>query len=491
MSDFFNAVKSAFPKIVVSKPGDADFAALRASWNVMTQFAPACVVQPNDALQVSEIVKLANAHGIRKINARSGGHSFEGSSLGGVEGGGLVVDLVNMRAVHIDPAKNEAIVEKGALLGHVAQQAWNHGRKMLPTGICVSVGVGGQASCGGYGMFAKAYGSMTDRIVEAQVVLADGTLVVANESQHSDLLWALKGSGTGSFGIVTHYRFRLSDAPEHAAKFTFDYALDRIDFPAVFKRMQDFSLRSEKNVTTMIVGWQGFLEITGTIVAPSRDALGELIREIEAEFGDSDKTELLKIDYIDIVRNIGLTQTSAPWYDDLANIRREQDEHLRFMKIKAGFMKEGLSDEAIRQLAGIAARQNPSGTRFQILSLDPEYAAADAERASIKARGCPLLMGMSVWIESDGTSLQAASVAAKQGVNRLNWLNECYELFYPYTVGGYIGDDDLDEWAHGRDLFDSYYGKHLDRLISIKNRYDPRNVFRHDLSIPLEKPRAK
>ncbi|AOI40482.1 FAD-binding oxidoreductase [Burkholderia oklahomensis] len=488
MTHFYHAVKSAYPAIVVSKPGDDDFAALSASWNIMTQFEPACVVQPNDTRQVSEIVKLANAYGIRKINARSGGHSFEGTSLGGIDGGGLVVDLVNMRSVHIDSAKNEAVVETGALLGHVAQQAWDQGRKMLPTGICVSVGIGGQASCGGYGMFAKGYGNMTDRIIEAEVVLADGTVVVANASQHADLLWALKGSGTGSFGIVTRYRFRLSDAPAHAAKFTFDYALDKIDFPAVFKRMQNFSLQSKENFTTMIVGWQGFLEITGTIVARNSDELAALIREIETEFDDSDKIEILKIDYIDIVKNIGLTQTSAPWYDDLTKIRRERDEHLRFMKIKAGFMKDGLPDEAIERLADIAARQNKRGARFQILSLDPRHNASDAESASIKARGCPLLMGMSVWIESEGKSLRAASVAAKQGVNRLAWLDECYELFHPFTVGGYIGDDDLDEWAHGRNLFDSYYGKNLDRLISIKNRYDPENLFRHDLSIPLERP---
>ncbi|WP_169813674.1 BBE domain-containing protein [Nocardia pseudobrasiliensis] len=75
---------------------------------------------------------------------------------------------------------------------------------------------------------------------------------------------------------------------------------------------------------------------------------------------------------------------------------------------------------------------------------------------------------------------------AETGKQYDEWLNQAYEIFYPYTTGGYIGDDDYAEGDRGRDMFDSYYGRHLPQLKAVKNKYDPGNLFHHKLSIPLD-----
>ncbi|MDX6401356.1 MAG: hypothetical protein QOF27_1962, partial [Gaiellaceae bacterium] len=163
---------------------------------------PRAVVYCASRQDVQRTVRWARKHAVR-IVARSGGHSYGGYSS---SASGVIVDVSRLKGVTLD-ARGRAIVGAGARLIDVYDALWRHGRT-VPAGSCPTVGIAGLALGGGVGLASRKFGLTCDNLLEATVVLADGSAVVANAHQHSDLYWALRGGGGGNFGIVTRLVFR-------------------------------------------------------------------------------------------------------------------------------------------------------------------------------------------------------------------------------------------------------------------------------------------
>jgi FAD/FMN-containing dehydrogenase len=161
---------------------------------------PLAVVQPLDAADVSAVVKWAHSTGVH-IVARSGGHSYGGYSTTG----GVVVDLTHLAAVRV--AAGHAITGPAARLGNLYATLAARGLA-IPAGTCPSVGIGGHALGGGFGLASRAWGLASDNLVSAQIVTADGKVLQVDPVHHSDLYWACRGGGGGNFGIVTQLTFR-------------------------------------------------------------------------------------------------------------------------------------------------------------------------------------------------------------------------------------------------------------------------------------------
>ena len=162
---------------------------------------PLAVVQPLDAADVSAAVKWAAKTGVH-IVARSGGHSYGGYST---VAGGVVVDLSKLAGVAV--SGGHAVVGPGARLGNIYDGLAAHGLA-IPAGTCPSVGIGGHALGGGFGLASRAWGLASDNLVSVQIVTADGKVLVADKNHHADLFWACRGGGGGNFGIVTRLVFR-------------------------------------------------------------------------------------------------------------------------------------------------------------------------------------------------------------------------------------------------------------------------------------------
>src|SRR5262249_2238137 len=150
-------------------------------------------------------VRWARTHGIR-IVPRSGGHSYGGYSTTS----GVIVDVSRLHAISVT-AEGRAAVAAGAHLLDVYTALAARGR-MIPGGTCPTVGIGGLTQGGGIGLSGRKFGLTCDSLLEATVVLADGSVAVANARQHQDLFWALRGGGGGNFGIVTRFVFRTHPA---------------------------------------------------------------------------------------------------------------------------------------------------------------------------------------------------------------------------------------------------------------------------------------
>src|SRR2546422_6775924 len=184
--------------------GDPEYNAARKLYNAMIDKRPRLIAQCVDAADVIAAVNVARDAGL-DVAVRCGAHN--GPGLGSVDDG-LVIDLSALRGVVVDPDARIAHVLGGTLLGEVDHAAQAFGLA-APFGIISTTGVGGLTLGGGVGHLTRKLGLSIDNLVEADVVLADGSFVTASEDQHPELLWALRGGG-GNFGVVTRFAFRLS-----------------------------------------------------------------------------------------------------------------------------------------------------------------------------------------------------------------------------------------------------------------------------------------
>jgi FAD/FMN-containing dehydrogenase len=169
---------------------------------------PAAIVRPLDAFEVARVVSVAREAGA-ELAVRGGGHSAAGF---GVNDGGIVVDMRDMRGFDVDVAAGTAWADAGLTAGEYTESAAMHG---LATGFgdAGTVGVGGITLGGGVGYLSRAHGMTIDNLLAAEVVTADGEILEVDDERHPDLFWAIRGGG-GNFGVATRLRFRLHEVDE-------------------------------------------------------------------------------------------------------------------------------------------------------------------------------------------------------------------------------------------------------------------------------------
>jgi FAD/FMN-containing dehydrogenase len=184
-------------------PDDEGYDDARAVYNAMIDRRPAVIVRAANAGDVVAAVDHARDHDL-DLSVRGGGHGVAGF---GTNDGGVVIDLSAMRSVRVDPGAATARAEGGATWGDF--NAATHAFGLATTGGIISTtGIGGLTLGGGIGYLARGFGLSLDNLVSADVVTADGRLVVASEREHEDLFWAIRGGG-GNFGVATSLEYRL------------------------------------------------------------------------------------------------------------------------------------------------------------------------------------------------------------------------------------------------------------------------------------------
>ena len=191
----------------VTGPGDAGYDQARKVFYGKWDRRPAAVVRPTSAQEVARVVTLAAESG-SELAVRSGGHSLAGHS---VSDGGIVLDLAELTALDIDLEGRTAWAQSGLTAGAYSARVGEHG---LATGFgdTGSVGLGGITLGGGVGFLVRKHGLTIDNLLAAELVTAGGQILEVDDEQHPDLFWAIRGGG-GNFGVATRFKFRLHELP--------------------------------------------------------------------------------------------------------------------------------------------------------------------------------------------------------------------------------------------------------------------------------------
>lgn len=188
-------------------PGHPDYESARAVWNGREDRFPFMVVRAASIDDVAPVLEAVRETGL-PLAVRGGGHSVAG--LGTVDDG-IVLDLGALREVTVDPATQQVTAAPGARVGDVDTATAPH-RLAVPLGTVPTPGIAGMTLGGGVGWLSRRAGLSLDRLESAEVITADGRRVVASADEHPDLFWALRG-GSGNFGIVTGFEYRLHEVP--------------------------------------------------------------------------------------------------------------------------------------------------------------------------------------------------------------------------------------------------------------------------------------
>ena len=185
------------------RPTDASFEADREVWNMTYQGSPMAIARVADAADVAAAIRFGRRNNI-EIAVRSGGHSVAGHSSGD---GVLVIDVRDLRGLHIDTEQRMAWAGAGLTAGEYTAAVAEHGLA-TPFGDTGSVGLGGITLGGGIGWLARKHGLTIDSLIAVEIVTAAGEVLTASASENSDLFWAIRGGG-GNFGVVTRFCYRL------------------------------------------------------------------------------------------------------------------------------------------------------------------------------------------------------------------------------------------------------------------------------------------
>jgi FAD/FMN-containing dehydrogenase len=439
-------------------PDDPDYDAARAVYNAMIDKRPAAVARCRDVADVSACVTFAAEHGL-DLAVRGGAHNAGGL---GVADGALVVDLSPMRSTTVDPDKHTVRADGGCTWGDVDHATVAFGMA-TPSGFLSSTGVGGLTLGGGIGYLTRRFGLTVDNLLAADVVLADGSLVHASESEHPDLLWALRGGG-GNFGVVTSFTFRTHGIGDHGTIYGGPVLYDLADAGAVMRWYRELlpSLPEELN------GWIGTITIPPAPPFPE-DLWGRKACAIVWCYtGPLDKAE----DVTAPVRQYGspllvglhempfsmlqqafdaLYPAGLQWYWRSDFVTEITDAAIGIHEKYAAALPTGHSTMHMYPVGGAAARVPTDATAF-----------------AYRSGGW---IAVIVGVDPDPSNAPLIS----------RWAQDYWEELHPVSAGGSYVNFLMDE---GSDRVRASYRGNYDRLRQVKRRYDPTNLFHVNQNIP-------
>ncbi len=437
----------------VISPDDDAYEEARHVYNAMIDRRPVVIVRAANVGDVMAAVNLARENGL-DLAIRGGGHSVPG--FGTCDG--VVIDVSRMRGVRVDPASATARAEGGSTWGDFNAATYPFGLATTG-GIISTTGVAGLTLGGGIGYLARGFGLSLDNLISADVVTADGRFLVASERENEDLFWALRGGG-GNFGVVTSLEFQLHPVKdiyggpmffelsevENVLRFFREYIADAPEELGAFPAFQIAPplpfIPEERHGDTfiaMVACWAGALEDGEKALKPFHD-----VAPVVAEFVGPMPYPALNSAFD------GLVPPGLQHYWKANFVEELTDEAIAAHAVHGPDVPAVNSTVHIYPINGAAHRVAPDATAF----------------AYREANFATVIAGM--WPD------------AGQNEANIGWVRGYYEATAPLSeAGGYInfmsGDD--------QDRIKMNYKGNYERLVDVKRRYDPGNLFHMNQNI--------
>ncbi len=427
---------------VLIRPEHAAYDEARRIHNGLIDKRPALIARCRGTADVVDALALARARGL-EVSIRGGGHNVAGRA---VTNGGLMIDLSQMRGIHVDPAARTARAQGGATWREFNRETHLHG--LATTGGAISTtGIAGLTLGGGLGWLMAKHGLAADNLLSVELVTADGEVLRPNAEEHADLFWALRGGG-GNFGVATWLEYRLHpvstvtgglvahpfDAARDVLEFYREFTASVSDDLTVFAGLVHAPDGSGMKLAAYIVFHTGTPEQAQADLAPL------------LEFGSPVMTEVGPMPYP--VMN---TLIDAGYPEGALNYWKS-----RFVAALA----DGVLDAMVDSFA-----ECPSPMGGMVI----EHFHGEVTRVGLRDTAVPHRQE-SYNVVIPGEWLDPADTQAN-----VDWVRSTYDALDPYAAGGrwlnYLADDDAD------DAVGAAYGPNYERLREVKRRYDPENVF--------------
>jgi len=427
-------------------PTDWDYDTLRFDFNKRFNKFPHAILAPRTNEELIQTVKLLRKHQV-DFSIRGGGHSYETASLSP----GYTIDLKEFDTIKLNIEQEEVYVGAGCRLGTVLE-ALGKVDYTIPTGTCQSVGTMGLALGGGIGLLLRQFGLTCDSIKKIALLTADCQIIEVDETHHPDLFWALRGAGNGSYGVVIGMTFKMYHVP-HVTYFRMEWDWDSQIIPHIFEIWEDWCQNLPTSITPQLRMWhlngKPHIAIIGLHIGAEEE------QNWEAKFKQlAPRVSMHKGRFIDMAK-YWTGVTSSP-----------------FCKAKSKILTQPLSAELIQKITHLFQNFDKGHYMyFEFGAFGGNLSRTDTAFYPRNALGWWYLA--SYWNDQENDSVA------------LNTLREFYEdisdLTSPHSYANTV-DYDL-----GANYLNAYYGNHVDRLIQIKNQYDPENVFHWQQSIPLSR----
>jgi len=433
------------------RPGETGYDTARTIWNAMVDKRPAMIARCAGVADVIRSVNFARNHGLL-LSVRGGGHNVAGNA---VCDGGLMIDLSLMRAIRVDAPRRTARAEGGCTWRDLDRETAAFGLATTG-GIIPATGIGGLTLGGGLGWLMRKHGLSCDNLLSADVVLANGELVAASPTENSDLFWGLRGGG-GNFGIVTSFQYRLHPVDQVLGGMLV-HPLERAH--DVLRHLREFTKTAPDELVCMAVLLTGpdgakILAVVTCYCGPVEQ--GERVLRPLRQFGPPAADQIATIPYVQLQ---GLLEAGFP--PGLQNYW------------KSSFLRD-LADEAIA-VAIEAFRHVPSpSSAIAFEQLGGAMSRVGENDSAFGHRSAPFnFLVVSSWPDPADNS------------KHIGWTRSLAEAMQPFSAGGvyvnYLGHE-ADE---GRDRIRAAYGAaKYERLLALKKKYDPGNLFRINQNIRL------
>lgn len=428
------------------QPNDEGYDCARRVWNGMIDRKPTLIVRCRGVDDVIHAVNFARTHHLL-VSVRGGGHNVTGNA---VCDGGIVIDLSGMKGIRVDPVKRTAWVEAGLTLGEFVRETQAFGLGTT-VGTVSMTGLSGLTLGGGMGWLMGKYGLTVDNLLAVDLVTADGQVCRASASEHPDLFWGVGGSG-GNLGVTTSFTFQLHPVGTLLAGMVvhpMSQAREVLRFYREFSRTAPDELTAYAVLATMPDG-QPVIMIALCYCGPLEE--GERLIAPVRKFGPPLVDLIRPMSYLDLTTMIDATSPAGRHYYEKSS------------SLKA------LSDEAIEQIAHYGSTVT---SPFSLVLVQHVHGAV--------CRIAPTETAVSV-LRSESYGISIVSAWEHDDAQRhIEWTRAFWTALEPFATRGvyinYLTDDETEERIRAS------YGVNYERLMALKNMYDPTNLFRMNQNI--------
>lgn len=430
-------------------PNDPEYQRARMNWNPFTNAYPIVFVFAQQTQDVVNAVKWARENSV-PIRIRSGRHALAKDFS--QTNGGIVIDTSQMRNINLDRTLGIATVEAGIRVGPLVKMLAQEGI-LAPFGDSSTVGIGGISTGGGITAIQRTAGVISDNILAATIVDADGDILNISENENPDLLWAIRGGGGGNFGIITSYTFKVRPAPFQVGIFQIIWPWEQLN--EVIDVWQRWAPSVDERLGTILEIYSktnGLLRSQGIFLGPKAE-LEELITTL-TDVGSPIK---VFVDEVTLPEAIEFWAPDEPLFDS------------QNTTWSSAWVEQILPTEGINAIQRFLEKAKGSESNFFFLNSGGAMNRVPPEDTAFFWRNTKYYLEWDAsWTEESETQ------------KNIKLVDQTREQLSSYVIGSYVNVPDLNIKNYGQE----YYGDNLTRLRKIKAQYDPENVFNFVQSIP-------